>query len=212
MEFKKNDRLKASQPFPGTSNRAPDYKPSELSPGLSTSSRGHISGVDSTYLEREFIRSNRLARDQRLVFASPANTACTILGAVIILFGLIGFGIPSFFGLHMSPANNFIHLFLGGVALYFGLKTPSKTAAKAALTFGTLFGLVALTGFLFGSPGTFSMPLFSGNDPLLWPISRGSFELGASDHVIHALLAIAFLIPAFSSRMKDRNLQADATR
>ena len=131
-----------------------------------------------------------------------AKTVCTILGAVFILVGLIGFVMPGFMGTHLSALHNVVHLASGALALYFGLKGTLSGAKLFCLAFGAVYLLLAVAGFLFGGDGTHtvaSVPAH-GPDSRLLPVIGGQLELASMDHIIHVLLGLIFLVGGLMSR------------
>ncbi len=80
--------------------------------------------------------------------------ATTLGGALLVLVGLLGFCFPKFLGLHLSAVISLVHLASGVVALYFGLKSTSLTAARTFCTaIGALYSLAGLAAFLFLGSG-----------------------------------------------------------
>lgn len=81
------------------------------------------------------------------------SKAAKIFGAVMILVGILGF-VPGLapnghlLGVfHINTAHNFVHILTGAVALWVGY--VSEHASKLFfLTFGIIYGLVAILGFI----------------------------------------------------------------
>ena len=105
----------------------------------------------------------------------------TVMGALLVLVGTLGFGVPGLFGMHLSPAHNLIHLISGGAALYFGLKGPLSGARIFSLLFGFLCGLLGLIGLMAG--GTHGT----------WAAVPNQLVLGPVDHIVHLVIGAAFL-------------------
>jgi len=83
------------------------------------------------------------------------NTAAKIFGAVFLLVGFLGF-VPGvtpeghLLGLfHVNPAHNVVHLLTGAIALWAGY-TGLHASKMFFLTFGIVYGLVAILGFIAG--------------------------------------------------------------
>ena len=124
-----------------------------------------------------------------------AKTICTLLGAVLLLVGIVGFVAPGLMGTHLSLAHDLVHILSGALALYFGLAGTLSGARAFCLAFGAVYLLLGLVGFLLGGPGPVSpgMPGMS-PDSRLFKVLPGILELGTMDHIIHLLLGILFLI------------------
>jgi len=112
-----------------------------------------------------------------------ANKICTILGAVFLLVGVLGFVMPDLLGAHLSTVHNIVHLVSGALALYFGLKGSASGAKTFCLVFGVVYLLLGIAGFVAGT----------GADRML-DVLPGQLMLGTVDHCIHVLLGIVFLI------------------
>lgn len=132
-----------------------------------------------------------------------AKTIATVLGAAFILVGLIGFVAPGLLGFHLSTAHNLVHLISGAAALYFGLAGTLAGARLFDLVFGAVYGLLGVAGFVAGAPGTPSMPGMAADSRLL-KVIPGVLELGTSDHSLHILLGIAFLVGGLLTRSDVR--------
>lgn len=121
-----------------------------------------------------------------------AKRICTILGAVLLLVGLLGFVNHDLMGTHLSTAHNLVHIISGVLALYLGLKGSLSAARMFCLVFGAVYLLLGLAGFLLGGQGTPGVP--GPADSRLFKVIPGVLEFGTMDHVIHLLLGIIFLI------------------
>lgn len=123
-----------------------------------------------------------------------AKTICTILGAVLLLVGIVGFVAPGLMGTHLSLAHDLVHILSGALALYFGLAGTLSGARAFSLAFGAVYLLLGICGFLLGTsqPVSPGMPGMS-PDAHLFKLLPGVLELGTMDHVIHLLLGIVFL-------------------
>jgi len=101
--------------------------------------------------------------------------ATTFGGAFLVLVGLLGFVVPGFMGMHLSPLHNAVLLLSGGVAIYFGLKATTVAARTFCIVFGALYGLLGVAGFV------------------ALTIIPGALVLGAMDHLVHLILGAIFL-------------------
>jgi hypothetical protein len=111
-----------------------------------------------------------------------AKTAATVIGAVFILVGILGF-IPnpllSPTGLfQVNTAHNLVHLISGAVLL-----AGAYTEIGASLTLkivGVVYALVAVLGFVMGGP-----------------MLLGLVAVNHADHFLHVLLAVVILAAGF---------------
>jgi len=75
-----------------------------------------------------------------------AKAYAVVVGAVLLLVGLVGFLTPSLMGLTFHPAHNVIHLLSGILGLWAGLKSEGAARTYARI-FGAVYTLVAVVGF-----------------------------------------------------------------
>jgi uncharacterized membrane protein len=80
-----------------------------------------------------------------------SRTLCRVFGVALVLAGLAGFADPSLFGLHLTTVHNLIHAFSGLVFLYVGFAGSEDAVRGLMLTFGSVYVLMGLLGFL--APG-----------------------------------------------------------
>jgi hypothetical protein len=112
----------------------------------------------------------------------------TFGGALLVLIGLLGFAAPGFLGMHLSALHNVLLLLSGTVAIYFGLQATPQAARAFCLVFGTLYGLLGLTGFVVGGiANTFT-------------IIPGALVLGTMDHAVHLILGSTFVAVGWLER------------
>ena len=133
---------------------------------------------------------------------SPARLFCVVVGATLVLVGLLGFIAESAFDtgggvdgenliiFEVNGWHNVIHL-LSGVFLL-ALSGRHDTARLAALSFGAIYGVVTLIG------------LIDGEDVL------GLFPVNPADNVLHILLTVAAFAAALAP-VRDR-ARADRPR
>jgi hypothetical protein len=136
-----------------------------------------------------------------------AKKAATWLGFALLAVGFLGFAAPGFLGAHLSVAHNLVHVVTGAVALVFGVKGKPEGARAFCLVFGLVYGALGVLGFVLGSPGTSGAGHVSDDDRLWRPIP-GHLELGTTDHVLHAVLGLAFVAAALSTRVVKAPLAA----
>jgi len=131
---------------------------------------------------------------------------CLVLGVVLALVGIVGFFMPTMFGMHLSLAHNLVHLVSGVVAIYFSRRTE-LLCKRFCQVFGVVYGLLGLIGFFFG-PGTFRMAGMQGmSDGHLLKLLPGTLELGTPDHVVHVILGVVFCIFGFMPARMERELE-----
>lgn len=131
-----------------------------------------------------------------------AKTVATILGALFILVGIVGFVAPGLLGTHLSVAHNLVHLVSGALSLYLGLKGTLSQARLFCLIFGIVYGLLGVVGFFAGSPGSPSHGHPGPTDERLFRVIPGTLELGTTDHILHILLGVIFLIAGLMTKAR----------
>ncbi len=117
---------------------------------------------------------------------SPAQWFCIVIGATLVLVGILGFFVePSFdtstSGLdgdkliifEVNGWHNIVHILSGAFLL--ALSGRHASARAAALAFGAIYGVVTIIG------------LVDGTDVL------GLFPVNPADNVLHVLLTVAAL-------------------
>ncbi len=112
-----------------------------------------------------------------------AKTAATVLGAVFVLVGLLGFvpnPLVSATGalFQVNTAHNLVHLITGAALLagaYGGLG-----ASLMLKIFGVVYAIVAVLGLVMGGP-----------------MLLGLIAVNAADHWLHVLLAVVILAAGF---------------
>lgn len=122
-----------------------------------------------------------------------AKTIATVLGALFVLLGLIGFVAPNLLGAHLSTTHNIIHLVSGAVSLYFGLAGSLSAARMFCFVFGAVYLLLGVVGFIAGT-----------GDDRMFHVLPGALELGTPDHVIHILLGLIYLVAGLMTGADDR--------
>ena len=127
-----------------------------------------------------------------------ANRVATLLGIGFLLIGLIGFVMPSVLGMHLSMTHNVIHLVSGAASLYLGLKGSPSAAKTFCVTFGAVYLLLGVAGFVAGGDAAPTVP--GPHDARLLKVIPGAFEVGTADHIVHILLGAIYLIGGFMTR------------
>jgi Domain of unknown function (DUF4383) len=114
---------------------------------------------------------------------SPARVFCLVVGATLVLVGLLGFIAESAFEtgsgvqgddliiFEVNGWHNVVHLASGLFLL--ALMGRHDTARIAALSFGAIYGVVTIIG------------LIDGEDVIGW------FPVNGADNVLHILLTVA---------------------
>jgi hypothetical protein len=114
---------------------------------------------------------------------SPARIFCLVVGATLVLVGLLGFIAESAFEtgsgvqgddlivFEVNGWHNVVHIASGLFLL--ALMRRHHTARLAALSFGAIYAVVTIIG------------LVDGNDVL------GLFPVNAADNILHILLTLA---------------------
>ena len=113
-----------------------------------------------------------------------ARTTCKILGLAFLVAGLVGFVQPHFLGFHLTTIHNVIHLATAAVALYLGFAGTLTAARTFCLTFGSVYALLGVLGFL--APGLVATVL---GHPA--PVTSGELT---PDNLFHIAAGGAFLV------------------
>lgn len=105
-----------------------------------------------------------------------------ILGIVLTLVGIAGFFVDGYLLMfEVDTVHNIVHLVTGILAL--SSSSSYKLSRTFLLLFGFIYGVVAIVGFVQGD----ILGLFHAND---------------ADNVLHAVIAGACLLIAFTSKKK----------
>ncbi len=127
---------------------------------------------------------------------SPARVFCLVVGATLVLVGLLGFIAESAFDtgsgvqgddliiFEVNGWHNVVHLASGLFLL--ALMRRHDTARLAALSFGAIYGVVTVIG------------LIDGNDVL------GLFPVNPADNILHIALTLAAFAAALAP-LRDRS-------
>jgi hypothetical protein len=133
--------------------------------------------------------------------AGIANTACKVLGVLLLVVGVVGFAKPDLMGTHLSIAHSIVHLVSGALAAYLGWAGSVRAASGFCLIFGAVYGLLGGDGLVMGEVGSPSADVPGPHDSHMLHVVPGVLELGFADHVIHVLLGIAFISSGILTRM-----------
>jgi hypothetical protein len=86
---------------------------------------------------------------RRIIMANINKTFATVLGAVLLLVGIIGFFNNPVLGIFtVNSLHNWIHVLSGALGLVAGLTMNGRYAKTFNIGFGAIYGLVALLGLL----------------------------------------------------------------
>ena len=131
-----------------------------------------------------------------------AKTIATIMGALFILLGLIGFVLPNLLGTHLSWPHNLIHLVSGAVSLYFGLAGTLAGAKIFDYLFGAFYLGLGVVGYWLGMVSNTELPPESahGYNEHMFRMIPGYLELGSMDHLVHVLIGAIYLFGAVMTR------------
>ncbi len=126
----------------------------------------------------------------------------TVLGAVLGLTALIGFGVHNFLGMDLNPLHNAFLLLMGVITLYFSLGGTEFQARYMARVLGVLFTLLGLIT-LFSGAGTATaggVNIFAHH---VWKLIPGHLEYTTADGVRDLAVGIVGLIAGFFPRQKE---------
>jgi hypothetical protein len=125
-------------------------------------------------------------------YRTTPQKVCIGLGIVFVLVGLAGIMMPGFLGMHLSLAHNIIHLGSGALALWAGYADRPEKSYVFCLSFGAVYGLLGILGFIAGEPGYPGVGNMEADQNLL-RILPNLLEFGTMDHFVHLILGAAFI-------------------
>jgi len=158
-------------------------------------------------VQPEFKKEPEIRTEYETIRKNYAQETSVVLGFAFVIVGLLGFVIPYLLDFHLSYTNNVIHIVTGAFALWCGFQS-NKAARTVCFIAGAFYGVLGLLGFVAGTPGIASVanPV---EDRFLWRLIPDVLEFGTADHVIHLVVAAAFLLAAimkFSVRVPKESL------
>lgn len=112
-----------------------------------------------------------------------AKTYTLILGAVLLLIGIMGYvkGGTEMYGFGLTPTHNLIHVLTGAAAIASAL-AGMKFTRWFCLLFGAIYGLVAIAGFL--------------NVPTIVQM----LNLTMADNILHLVVALSALYVGYTDK------------
>lgn len=122
-----------------------------------------------------------------------SQKVCIALGIFFVFIGLTGVVTPGLMGMHLSVVHNTIHLASGALALWTGYSENSNRSYVTCISLGLLYSAFGVLGFVMGSAGYPNVG-YAQMDQYLLRIIPDSFEVGTSDHLIHILIGVTFLV------------------
>ncbi|HEX3295142.1 MAG TPA: DUF4383 domain-containing protein [Solirubrobacterales bacterium] len=138
--------------------------------------------------------------------ASPARLYCLLVGAVLVIAGIIGFFYEASFAtgdsirsedvfgvLSVNGWHNLVHIAIGALLLI----SAGSAARGAALFVGILYIVLCVLGFIATSNG--GIGFIAENDTLFKLISVNN-----EDNVLHLILGITGVIAFYASRPVSR--------
>src|SRR5256885_3251493 len=154
------------------------------------------------------VAGNRLpqSKEVRMEEASPARLYCLLVGAVLVIAGIIGFFYEASFAtgdsirtddvfgvLSVNGWHNLVHIAIGALLLI----AAGSAARGAALFVGVLYIVLCILGFIATSNS--GIGFIAENDTLvrLVPVNN-------QDNVLHLILGITGVIAFYASRPASR--------
>lgn len=128
---------------------------------------------------------------------SSIQKVCAVMGVVFFIIGVMGLMMPGVLGMHLSLAHNIIHLGSGALAFWASYGDDSKKAYTFSLSFGVVYGLLGIIGFVIGQPGYPAVGHMAFDQNLMRVIPN-ILEFGTNDHAIHVFISGALLVSAIS--------------
>ena len=138
--------------------------------------------------------------------SSPARLYCLLVGAVLVVAGIIGFFYEASFAtgdsiredevfgiLGVNGWHNVVHLAIGALLL----AAAGSAARPAALFVGVLYIVLCILGFI--ATGDDGIGFVAENDTLikLVPVNN-------EDNILHLILGVAGVLAAFATRRAAR--------
>ena len=127
-----------------------------------------------------------------------AKTYAQVLGAVLLLVGILGFISPltpsnNLLGIFaINPLHNVIHILSGVVGLAAGFAAGGAYARWYAGIFGAVYALVTVVGFIQGST------------------VLGLIPVNTADNLLHTAITLSALAVYFTTRSPSRVAMATA--
>src|SRR3954454_22438081 len=146
------------------------------------------------------------SKEVRMEEASPARLYCLLVGAVLVIAGIIGFFYEASFatgdsirtddvfaGLSVNGWHNLVHIAIGALLLI----AAGSAARGAALFVGVLYIVLCILGFIATSNS--GIGFIAENDTLvrLVPVNN-------QDNVLHLILGTTGVISFYASRPASR--------
>ncbi|MGB7588884.1 MAG: DUF4383 domain-containing protein [Solirubrobacterales bacterium] len=131
--------------------------------------------------------------------ASPARLYATLVGAVLVIGGIIGFFYSASFGspgkvdevfgiLSVNAWHNLVHILTGAI----GLLVAGYAARQYALWLGIVYAVIAIWGFIIGS-----------GESIL-----GFIPINTEDNFLHLILGVLGIGAAMATPVKSRRTLA----
>jgi hypothetical protein len=153
-----------------------------------------------------FRRTDHLRKEGLMEEASPARLYCLLVGAVLVVAGIIGFfyeasfasgdsiRVDEVFGiLGVNGWHNLVHLGIGALLLV----CAGSAARPAALFVGVLYIALCILGFI--ATGGDGIGFIAENDTLIKLV-----PVNDEDNVLHLILGITGVLAALASRPARR--------
>jgi hypothetical protein len=160
----------------------------------------HASGYE------RFGKSDHVGKEVPMEESSPARLYCLLVGAVLVVAGIIGFFYEASFAsgdsirsddvfgiLSVNGWHNLVHIAIGAVLLL----AAGSAARGAALVVGVLYIVLCVLGFIATSNN--GIGFVAENDTLLKLV-----PVNNEDNVLHLILGITGVIAAFATRPVGR--------
>jgi len=134
--------------------------------------------------------------------ATPARLYATVVGAVLVVAGILGFFYSASFGspgevddvlgiLSVNAWHNIVHILTGAV----GLLVAGYAARQYALWLGVIYIAIAIWGFAIGS-----------GESIL-----GFIPINTEDNFLHAILGVLGVLAALATPREARDTAPRAT-
>lgn len=147
--------------------------------------------------------SNQVDADSHSLYNPPQMVSMDI-GFVMLFLAICGVFQPTFLGLSLSPMHSLVLAVSAILAIWSGFLDDRKKAFYINVGLGSFFTLNAIAGILLGQPGTQTFAGMNVTDEMILNGAPGFLELSSIDHVLHAVLALAFFSGAIAWKVFTR--------
>lgn len=127
---------------------------------------------------------------------NPPSALGLVISFMLIMVAFFGLVWPTFFSLNLSWMHCLVLGGAGVVSAIAALSRNKRLTIRIYYGLALFFFLNAALGWLFGDPGSPRFAFYS--EQQLEKVAPGFLELAITDHIVHFMIALAFLAEAFA--------------